>query len=80
MRVPVVAFDSGGVKECFRDGREGFLIPQNDIEAAAKKIVQLANASLLREQMGQSAYVHVREIFSIERHGKAVEELYRRLF
>jgi glycosyltransferase involved in cell wall biosynthesis len=77
MRVPVVAFDSGGVAECFRDGREGFLIPQNDIDTAAKKIVQLVHASLLREQMGQSAYVHVREIFSIERHGKAVEEVYR---
>ena len=77
MAVPVVAFDSGGVRECLRDGRDGFLVNQYDIEAAANKVISLAKDESLRKTMGRSAMGYVRENFSPSRHVTAVENVYR---
>jgi glycosyltransferase involved in cell wall biosynthesis len=77
MGVPVVAFNSGGVGECFRDNRDGFLVDQFDVEAAAEKVVLLARDDALRKSMGRSGLEYVKEKFSLERHAAAVEEVYR---
>jgi glycosyltransferase involved in cell wall biosynthesis len=77
MGVPVVAFDSGGVRECFRDQKDGFLVNQYDFEAAANKVISLARDESLRKTMGRSAMVYVREKFSLSGHVDAVEEVYR---
>jgi len=77
MGVPVVAFDSGGVGECFRDQKDGYLIPHHDFKAAADKVISLAKDHGLRKKMGGSAMAYVRERFSLSRHMGAVELIYR---
>jgi glycosyltransferase involved in cell wall biosynthesis len=77
MGVPVVAFDSGGVGECFRDQKDGFLVSQYDIEAAAARVVSLVKDETLRKTMGRSAMAYVRERFSLSRHAGEVERVYR---
>jgi glycosyltransferase involved in cell wall biosynthesis len=77
MGVPVVAFNSGGVGECFRDNQDGFLVKQFDVEAAAEKVVLLARNKALRKSMGKSGLEYVREKFSLESHVASVEKVYR---
>jgi glycosyltransferase involved in cell wall biosynthesis len=77
MAVPVVAFDSGGVRECFRDPKDGFLVNQFDIQAAADKVISLVKDESLRKTMGMSARDYVRGKFSLPRHAAAVESIYR---
>lgn len=53
--LPVVAFDSGGVKFTIEDGKTGFIVPEKDVDAMVSKIRQLLDNAELREEMGQKA-------------------------
>lgn len=53
--VPVVTFDSPGLKEAVRDGETGFLVRQRDGEAMAEKVITLIQDVELRERMAQGA-------------------------
>ena len=77
MGVPVVAFDSGGVRECFTHGKSGFLVPQFEYEGAASKIVEILNNPSLGRRLGKEASREVRRRFSYSTHFQQVEALYR---
>jgi len=77
MAKPVVAFDSGGIRECFTNGVSGFLVPHLDVETAAEKVMLLLRDEELRARMGAAARTEVLARFSYEKHFSAVEALYR---
>ena len=77
MRLPVVAFDSGGIKECFRDGISGFLVPQGDSRSAASKVLALLSDSELKSKIGAQAREDLLQKFSYENHFANVEQIYR---
>jgi glycosyltransferase involved in cell wall biosynthesis len=77
MGVPVVAFDSGGVRECFTHEKSGFLVPQFDYEEAAARIAALIENPDLRKRMGEEAKREVRQKFSYEKHFRQIEAVYR---
>ena len=52
---PVVVSDADGFKEIIEDGKDGFIVPKENPEAAAGKILQLLNDRELIEQIGCSA-------------------------
>ncbi len=79
MGLPVVAFDSGGVRECFRDTVDGFLIKQFAVDLVAKSVLRLAEDAELRKKMGTAASEHVKKVFSISGHLMAVEKVYNSL-
>lgn len=62
--IPVVAFDSGGVKYTIKDNETGFLCPERDVGCYADKIEILINDSDLRSKMEQNARNFVLENFS----------------
>jgi glycosyltransferase involved in cell wall biosynthesis len=51
-RLPAVGMPAGEVPAIIRDNQTGFLIEFDDLELFAAKIVQLAQAPTLRQQMG----------------------------
>ena len=53
--LPVVAFDSGGVKSTLEDGKTGFLCKEKDINCFASKIEQLIVNEELRKRMSKNA-------------------------
>lgn len=53
--LPVIAYDTAGVKETFLDGETGFLIQQHDINLFQQKMKILLTDSLLRKKMGKKA-------------------------
>lgn len=79
MQVPVVAFDSGGIGECFTSGKSGFLVPQFDVEAASRRVVQLLCDEDLRKKMGGAARRELISKFSYERHFSEIQRCYRSL-
>ena len=56
--LPVVAMDAGGVGDIVVDGREGFLVP--DEEAFGDAVLKLLRDASLRQRMGASGREHVR--------------------
>jgi glycosyltransferase involved in cell wall biosynthesis len=79
MGVPVVAFDSGGVGECFVSGEHGFLVKQYDVDGAADRILRLASDEGLRKKFGAAARMHVAEAFSPSRHFAGIDAVYQSL-
>ncbi|MES2444539.1 MAG: glycosyltransferase [Pseudomonadota bacterium] len=62
--LPVVAFDTFGVREAVADRVTGLLAPLGDADAFADHTVRLMEDAALRKQMGQAAVERVRRDFS----------------
>jgi len=80
MEVPVVAFNSGGVAECFTHELSGFLVAQFDVAAAATRIIELLDNAIVRKKMGCNARKELLSKFSYQNHFSAIESTYRTIF
>ena len=76
MGLAIVAFESGGVGECFDNGKSGFLVPRKDIRAAAEKVSDLVQNPALRQRLGLQATFDLAKKFSYEKHFSEVEKFY----
>jgi glycosyltransferase involved in cell wall biosynthesis len=72
---PVIATNGGGVKEIMLDGITGILVPMKDPESMAEAISKLLADPELCYRMGNAAYEHVQENFTISKTARAVENL-----
>jgi glycosyltransferase involved in cell wall biosynthesis len=57
---PIVGSRGSGAEEAIQDGVNGFLVPQNDPEAAAQAALRLLNDPALADRMGLAGRAHVR--------------------
>lgn len=76
---PVVANRVGGVPDVIRDGVDGFLVEQGDVEGAAAKLATLAEDPELRAKLGQAGRTRVLERYAVSRLVDDVDRLYRAL-
>ncbi len=76
MKKPVIATLGGGTSEIIEDGHNGFLVPPNDPEKLAEKIIELLLDKDLREKIGKAAWQNVKDHFAIEQHINNVESIY----
>jgi glycosyltransferase involved in cell wall biosynthesis len=70
---PVIAYDFDGADEICLENETGFLIRTGEIEAAAQKLLQLANDPALRKKFGERGRRFVKDNFSVE---KMVDDQY----
>ena len=63
---PIVVSDVDGTRDSLRDGVEGFLVPPEEIEAFAEKLLVLIENGALRKRMGEAGRLRARE-FSVTR-------------
>ncbi len=77
--LPVVAFDTDGVAETFRDGASGRLVPAGDHTGFATALAELLRRADCRAAMSAAARTWAREHFDPERQVGAYLELFERL-
>jgi glycosyltransferase involved in cell wall biosynthesis len=70
--LPVVAFNVSSNREVIAHDITGFLVPPENIENFAEKIMQLAKDTELRAHMGMAGQLRVRELFD---HTKQLRKL-----
>ncbi|MBU1255316.1 glycosyltransferase family 4 protein [Patescibacteria group bacterium] len=70
--LPVIATETTGSKEIIRDGVNGYLVPIEDSEALAKKILFLLNNPDKAEEIGQAGRKMVKGKFN---HEKIIKEI-----
>lgn len=70
--VPVIATASGGPQEIIAEGVSGYLVPVGDVEAAAARILALAQQPELAARMGKTGAQHVQQHFSPSHHRAAL--------
>ena len=74
--LPVVAFDSGGVKYTLKDGVTGFLCKEKDIVCFTAQVEKLVRNKSLRKKMSDNAVQFVEENFSENSVLEKWKELY----
>ena len=62
---PVVASETGGIREIVVDGETGFLFPPGDSAALEERIVRLLEDEELRDRMGRAARKRFEDHFSL---------------
>ncbi len=71
--LPVVARNTGGIREIVVDGETGFLVPSADPQEAARLLSRLGDASL-RRALGAAARERTEQLFSMARYVGAFDE------
>ncbi|MCL2218914.1 MAG: glycosyltransferase family 4 protein [Chitinispirillia bacterium] len=79
MNVAVVAYNCGGVGECFTDGSSGFLVKRGDFDDAAEKVVQLLISNKLAHRVTAEAQEELGDKFTLENYAGGVERVYEGL-
>jgi glycosyltransferase involved in cell wall biosynthesis len=64
---PVVAYDFDGADEVCLENETGFIVRTGDTDAAAQKLLQLANDAALRQNLGRAGAAFVKENFPVEK-------------
>ena len=77
--LPVIVFDSGGVKYTVEEGVSGFVCKEYDVEAVVTKIMELIENSTLLANMGNQAVTFVKEDYSQKEIDKRWEIIYNNL-
>jgi len=73
---PVVAFDSGGIRDWLADCDTGFLVKRGNVRALAARIEQLLADDALVEAMGQRAMRRVEQSYRPAVHMAQIQALY----
>ncbi len=73
--LPIVATRVGGIPESVIDGHNGFLVPPENPEALASKILELAENPDLRARMGRRGRKIAEEKYSLGKMVKGIEEV-----
>lgn len=74
---PVIVSAGGGAAELFTEGRDAVGFTPGDVEGLARRILQLAGASELRERLASAARETAVARFSRPRMGRQVLDVYR---
>lgn len=67
---PVIAFDSGGIRNWLVDGETGFLVERGNIKGLANRISQLLKDEWLARKMGEMGKARVEKFYRKEQHLK----------
>ncbi|MDD2751774.1 MAG: glycosyltransferase family 4 protein [Candidatus Omnitrophica bacterium] len=76
---PVVATDTGGIKEVIREGKNGFLVPPKNTQALAEKLISLLKDNALRKTMSESSRNSLEDKFDLRESCARHQQLYRDL-
>lgn len=74
---PVVAFNSGGIKEWLEDGKIGFLVERGDVVGLAGRVSQLLENESLAWDMGKHGREQVEKYYRKDIHLKQLLASYR---
>jgi colanic acid/amylovoran biosynthesis glycosyltransferase len=75
--LPVVSTRHAGIPEVVHDGESGFLVPERDVDALAKRIEDLIERPELRFSLGRNGRNFVEEHYDIEKLNDRLVEIYQ---
>jgi glycosyltransferase involved in cell wall biosynthesis len=77
--IPVISTDVGGVKDIVNENETGFVVPKNNSEKFAGKLLELIEDKKKREKMSQNGWSFVKDNFHYQRLVKDMEEYYKKM-
>jgi glycosyltransferase involved in cell wall biosynthesis len=78
---PVVAFDSGGLREMMVQTRnESFLVPKEDVAGLTQKVTRLLDHPVWRDHVGKQNRKKIERFFGAERYRQQLETVFIKIF
>jgi glycosyltransferase involved in cell wall biosynthesis len=77
--IPVIASDTGEIGRFLRDNENAFLVPPNDSNAIAEKIILILNNHNLASMVGQNGKELARREFHFRNHSAALSDFFIRM-
>ena len=68
--------NNGGQREYIENGKNGLLVPPNDVQALADALRQLIDNTTQRQQMGQQAKADFYDHLHYEHFYKKIQKIY----
>ncbi len=79
MGLPVVSTYHGGIAELVKNGVNGFLVPERDIEAIENRLEYLINNPQIWPNMGKQGSEEVKKLFDYRKLGEKLENIFYNL-
>ncbi len=79
LKIPTVATDISHYSQTVRDGTDGLLVKNNDLEAWKNRLELLIKNRAMREEMGRQAYKRVKKDFNIKANAAKYVRLLKNL-
>ncbi len=79
LKIPTVATDISHFRQSIKDGEDGYLIPNNDLDEWVTRLGLLIRDQTLREQIGRQAYRRVKKDFNVKRNAPKYVRLLKEL-
>jgi glycosyltransferase involved in cell wall biosynthesis len=76
---PVIAFDTGGVKEAVANGETGLLSPEKNVEQLAENLMSLLSSNSLRHKFSKAGTERTNKLFNIKSQCQTLENIYSEL-
>jgi colanic acid/amylovoran biosynthesis glycosyltransferase len=77
--LPVIVFDSGGIKYTLKNGVSGFVCDEFDVDSVVNTVIQFIEKPILLNKMSTQAVIFVRDYFSRKIIDNKWEEIYNTL-
>ena len=77
--LPCVVTDVGGNGELVVDGETGYVVPPNNPEKMAQKVLYLFKNEKLRKEMGMRGRRRIEKDFSMDKMVSKTEDVYEKL-
>jgi glycosyltransferase involved in cell wall biosynthesis len=74
--LPIVGSRVGGIPECMLEGKTGFLVPERDEDALARRMAELLEDPVRRHRMGAAGRALVEDRFDIDQQTAVLENYY----
>ena len=78
--IPVIASNSGGHREIIKDGKNGYLVPPDDIETFVNKSLELLDNKAMMQTLIDRAHKDAINRFTVTQHVSSVMEIYNQSF
>ena len=75
--LPVIVSDVGGLPEVVVNGKTGFVVPRESVDATATSIMRLAESPGLRQEIGEVGRQHVKRHYEWSQNVTQMEHVYR---
>lgn len=75
LAVPVVAYDTGGIKDVLEDGANGYMVPASDWQSASDRCLDIIRSDELQQQLRVGARASFESRFSTHRYSRAWKSL-----
>jgi starch synthase len=76
---PVLATTATGAEDLFTSGREGFIVPDRDVDALTERMQLIADDPALQQRLSEAALLRVKSLGGWDQYGEAWDRLLHQL-